>query len=381
MFRLPAVLRLIACVSALLVLSPSASFARDDSAQILSVDHFVAHRSTAPAIAGQQVQLYMRERVQAQILTHTADFNGEVVVFLHGAFDAPYQDYSWMAYLAQNGFDTFALDLTGYGYSTRPAALDDPCNVASDQRPSIAPGMVSETCTPSLTTQINTAQSEWDDLDSAVDYLRGLRHVERVSIVGWSLGGTRAGGYAALHPEKVGRLVLLAPTYDVDHPTALPPKDADAGVPVTLVSRAAVTGNWDRQVHCSNQFDPAFRDAMWSEGLQADGIEWAPDQRRVPTAPPWRWNRSTATRVQTPSLIISGELDQMSPMSVPAVMRTVYADLGTPDKVFLDMPCASHFAMWEAPHLQLFRASQEWLRDGSVDGHKEGEVRLDDNAS
>ena len=40
-----------------------------------------------------------------------------VVLFVHGAgtpaevaFDVPYQDYSWMAYLAQAGFDTFSVD-------------------------------------------------------------------------------------------------------------------------------------------------------------------------------------------------------------------------------------------------------------------------------
>ena len=29
----------------------------------------------------------------------------------------PYQDYSWMAYLAHAGFDVFSMDMTGYGRS------------------------------------------------------------------------------------------------------------------------------------------------------------------------------------------------------------------------------------------------------------------------
>ena len=40
---------------------------------------------------------------------------GQVVLFIHGAgtpaevsFDVPYQDYSWMAYLARAGFNTFS---------------------------------------------------------------------------------------------------------------------------------------------------------------------------------------------------------------------------------------------------------------------------------
>ncbi len=68
----------------------------------------------------------------------------------------------------------------------------------------------------------------------------------------------------------------------------------------------------------------------------------------------------------------------MTPASVPAVVQAAYADLGTPHKVFLSMPCTSHFALWETRHLTLFRASQEWLRDGTVNGRREGELRLED---
>ena len=56
-----------------------------------------------------------------------------MVLFVHGAgtpaevaFDVPHQDYSWMAYLAQAGFDVFSMDMTGYGRSTRPPAMNDP---------------------------------------------------------------------------------------------------------------------------------------------------------------------------------------------------------------------------------------------------------------
>ena len=63
-----------------------------------------------------------------------------VALFVHGAgtpaevaFDVPYKDYSWMAYLAQAGFDVFSMDMTGYGRSTRPAAMNDPCNLSKEQ--------------------------------------------------------------------------------------------------------------------------------------------------------------------------------------------------------------------------------------------------------
>ena len=83
-----------------------------------SRDHTVTVTSTVPAIAGQQSRLYLRERALPQVLRRGA--GDKVVLFVHGAgtpaevsFDVPYRDYSWMAYLAKSGYDTFAGDMTG----------------------------------------------------------------------------------------------------------------------------------------------------------------------------------------------------------------------------------------------------------------------------
>ena len=71
------------------------------------------------------------------------------MLFVHGAgtpaevaFDVPYQDYSWMAYLARAGFDVFSMDTTGYGRSTRPAAMNDPCNLSQEQQKTFVPGFI-----------------------------------------------------------------------------------------------------------------------------------------------------------------------------------------------------------------------------------------------
>ena len=124
----------------------------------MRVDHYVRVHSTVPAIAGQ---------------TTRASLGDRVVLFIHGsgtpaevAFDVPYQDYSWMAYLANAGFDVFPMDTTGYGRSTRPAPMTDPCNLSPEPT-----------------------------------WWRG-RWAGRVS-----------GGYTAQRPQKVRRLVILAPAY------------------------------------------------------------------------------------------------------------------------------------------------------------------------
>src|SRR5439155_25787665 len=107
----------------------------DDGARLLTIDHFVKVKSTVPAIAGQTAQIYVRERVQAGTALRGAVGADRVVLFVHGAgtpaevsFDVPYQDYSWMAYLARDGFDVFSMDTTGYGRSTPPPPMNDPGN-------------------------------------------------------------------------------------------------------------------------------------------------------------------------------------------------------------------------------------------------------------
>src|SRR5262247_732850 len=194
--------------------------AAEDSDQLLSIDHYVRVKSIVPSIAGQISQIYVRERARAATPLRNANLSDRVVLFVHGAgtpaevaFDVPYQDYSWMAYLARAGFDVFSMDTTGYGRSTRPAGMNDPCNLSQEQQ---------KTCAPSYSRNLTTIASDWNDIDAVVDYIRSLRHVERVSLVGWSLGGPRAGGYAARHPEKVQRLVLLAPAYGRTGPTEAP---------------------------------------------------------------------------------------------------------------------------------------------------------------
>ena len=143
-----------------------------------------------------------------------------MVLFVHGAgtpaevaFDVPYQDYSWMAYLAQarvrrllGGHDRLRpLDAT--------AAMNDPCNLAPTQQAAVHPASHARAVSRHVRPDLTSIASDWDDVGAAVDYIRALRRVERVSLVAWSLGGPRSGGYAAQNPQKVHRLVLLAPGY------------------------------------------------------------------------------------------------------------------------------------------------------------------------
>jgi pimeloyl-ACP methyl ester carboxylesterase len=364
-----------------LLIGALASPARaEDSGRLLSLDHYVPTRSTVPAIKGQPVQIYVRERATAATVAR-AGGGDRVVLFVHGAgtpaevaFDVRYQDYSWMAYLARAGYDVFAMDTTGYGRSTRPSAMNDACNLSPEQQAGFVPGLLPARCAPSYPYQLTTLESDWDDIGAVVDYLRNLRHVESVSLIGWSLGGPRSAGYAAKNPGKVAKLVLLAPAYN-RAASATPPALPAPGVPMNTQSRAEFDANWNRQVGCPDQYDPAAARSVWTGMLASDpvGATWGTGVRRAPVTTSWGWTTAVVAKTMTPTLMIAGVHDKQV---APERVRDFYADLGAPQKVFIDLACSSHNAMWERNHRLLFEASLEWLQKTSVHGSKAGMLRL-----
>jgi pimeloyl-ACP methyl ester carboxylesterase len=353
----------------------------DDGGRLVRIDHHVRVKSTAPSMAGQEAQIYVREVALRDVQSGRARSAG-VVLFVHGAgtpaavaFDVPYKDYSWMGYLARAGFEVFSMEMTGYGGSTRPEPMRDPCNVPKAQQTQFIPDLIKSPCAPSHAEPLTTMDSDWKDLDAVVEYLRKLRGVEKVSLVGWSQGGTRTGGYAMQHPAKVSRLVVLAPAYLRNMPAAAPnPLRAGDGA-MSTQSRQAFVANWERQVGCSDQYEPAALDAVWAAMLASDpvGAKWGPGVRRAPIVPSWGFNQASVAKLQVPYLMIAGEHDKQV---VPERVRQLYADLGAKQKVLIELACSSHNAMWEKNRLMLFKATLDWLRDGSVNGLTEGVLKL-----
>lgn len=346
--------------------------------RLLTIDHYVQVTSTVPSISGQPVKLYVRERVDANAVRRGATLGDRVVLFVHGggtpaeiAFDLGHQDYSWMAYLARAGFDVFALDFTGYGRSTRPPAMNDPCNLADQQQAALIPTRLPALCTPSYPYELTTMSSEWNDLGAVIDYVRTLRRVDRISLVAWSRGGPRAGGYAVQHPEKVQKLVLLGPRYPT--PSGPPAKLPAPGVAMNIVSREEFTTEWDSQARCPNQYDPAVRDTIWSRLVASDsvGSSWGRGVRRAPLTTLWGWDAEAAGKLRLPTLVISGAHDNRVSGG-----RELHELLGSRQKVFIDLGCAGHNAMWEKNRVLLFRASLEWLLKGTVNGRQAGVLRM-----
>ena len=146
-------------------------------------------------------------------------------------------------------------------------------------------------------------------------------------------------------------------------------------MPFNTQSHAEFTANWDRQVGCADQYDPAVSAAIWSDMLASDpvGATWGVGVRRAPNTTTWGWNAAMVGKTLTPTLMIAGAHDKQVP---PERVQQLHADLGASKKALIDLACSGHNAMWEKNHTAMFGASLEWLTKGSVNGLQEGVIRL-----
>src|SRR4030095_6083273 len=149
---------------------PAPAAAEMAAAGIVVEEHRVAARSAAD---GQSITLYLREKRAAESSGH-GSAERRVVLLAHGAsvpgsllFDVQVDarpTYSLMGHLAGSGFDVFALDYQNYGRSDRHG------------------------CGRCVTT---AAAAE--DVDAAVEYIRRMRDVRRVHLLGHSRGAEWSG--------------------------------------------------------------------------------------------------------------------------------------------------------------------------------------------
>jgi pimeloyl-ACP methyl ester carboxylesterase len=362
----------------------AAAFLPASAADIVTIDRLVSHVSTVPAAAGKPVDLFVREKVPVAVLDapNGRALAGTVLLFIHGgyspatlAFDVPYRDYSWMEFLARAGYDVFGMDMTGYGQSSRPM-MDDPCNLDPRQQPLLIPRNLKAPCQPSYPFELVSSDSETADIDRIVDFIRTLRGVDKITLVGWSGGGIRGGTYAVRHPDKVERMIVLASSnYNRKNPDEPPTVLPKPGFPTTMqVREVGERQRWLGTVKCDGQVEPGMPEMIWKLNTEADTLaaQWGPGGLRAPTRTYWGWNAASAAKIKVPVLLMVGEEDGLM-----ASNRELFEDLGSADKLFLGIACATHFVGWEKQHRVLKRASLEWLESGTLAGSRRGNYRAD----
>lgn len=364
-----------------------------EAAKIRTLDHWVEHPSTVPALAGGTMRQFVREKLPAALAAAPGGRvpEGRAVLMVHGgfwpcsvAFDCPFPDMSWMAALAGAGYDVFALDMTGHGRSAL-ALQDDPRNLAPEDRARLPAGLLSpaELAAPApYPFRLVTTDTETADLDAVVAFIRALRGVERVHLIGWSGGGIRAGTYTLRHPEKVGRLVIWASSnYRPDGADAPPARLPEPGYPCAFQTRDhGERVRWRANLRCPGQVEDAgVFEAVWRAGAEADPVGAAWGGLRGPRRSYWGWTARGAARLRgqdgrLPVLVMAGECDRLLASNIG-----LFGDIGSPHKCFLRLACASHFMMWErARHVQR-RAALEWLEHGTLEGAAAGAFRADED--
>jgi len=288
---------------------------------LLTQEHWVTGESARDKTP---LKLYVREKRPADMQAAAFAGGNRVVLLLHGAtipaslgFDPPTSTpgrYSLIDALARRGFDVFALDFQNYGRSDKHA-----CGLCVDTRAAAK------------------------DVDATVEYIRGLRGVDKVQIVGHSWGCTVAGLYATNQAGKVHRLVFFAPPLWTNPPGSKPPS-----AEFRKITRERVELD-------PKDFDSEVAEAWMKAGL---ALEQAPNgvlvdlNTRMPITDP--------TKITPPTMVIVGALDKIAPVTDPNLPGYFMA-LPNPDKQLIVIPGGTHSMHLQSQRSRLGAEIAKWF--------------------
>lgn len=309
-------------ICTILALVHATSAAAQD--RIVGVEHRVASVSAAD---GKPLNVYVWEKRLKDVDPGEFARTGKVVLLAHGAttpgrlaFDfqvpeRPELTYSLMDYLAERGFDVFAVEYQNYGRSDR------------------------HECGLCVTTQVAV-----NDINAVVDYVRSLRGVKQVYLLGYSWGTTTAGLFTMQRPHKVRRLVLYAP----------PVWKAPRGTPPTTEFQP-LTEQRGKEAFEPQATNPIVIDTFAKEygklGRGPTGVLM--DLRtRMPITDP--------RQIPVPTMIILGDLDRLTPMTQPE-LPSYFADLPNSDKQLIIVPGGGHALHMQTPRLRFFTEVAKWF--------------------
>jgi pimeloyl-ACP methyl ester carboxylesterase len=209
--------------------------------------------------------------------------DGPAVILIPGWASSAFEYRKNTPALADAGFRVVAVDLAGQGESDKPV---DRSHYA--------------------------VQSMVAHLRAVLDELA----VERASLVGQSLGGTVAMAFARESPERVGRLVLIAPVGLAPVRLAGIARAIVPPLPAALLARVGVRAWWsfglrhaygDRAKPTDRDIDEYWapsRDPRYVAGLLAfvRGVDWRPSAREV------------LAKLSMPVLVVAGTRDRLIPI-------------------------------------------------------------------
>ena len=275
------------------------------------------------------------------------------LLMVHGAtiastlWDHPIENWSWMNRLAREGFHVYALDVRGYGGSSKPAALDvtDPHNHAPYAR----------------------AADVQQDIEDAMVYIAKRHGVAQVDLLGGSWGSITCGMFASTERARhVRRLMLYAPIYDEGHTKtswwhgAVDPNDHRKVNPklgaYRWVTRESLIKRWDEEIPFADKslWRPAeVFDALFEACLKEDPASAARDPKtfRAPngtlvdlfcayTGRPV----FDASQITVPTLLVRGDHDDTS--SRIGSLK-LFDQISAQTKSYVEVGNGAHFVILE----------------------------------
>jgi len=294
------------------------------------------------------IELHLRNKHPAAQKRFSAR---RIVLFVHGAtfpssstFDVDLPGGSWMDYVAQRGYDVYALDVRGYGGSTRPAAMSEP---------------------PEANAPFAGTREAVRDIGAAVDFILRRRGATQLTLIGWSWGTTTTAAFAAEQPAKVGRLVLFAPVWL----GVQPPPYQGAYRTSTRESARAFAISGIPQPRVDEISPPANFEQWWAATLATDpeGSRQSPAVVRSPNGVLEDFARLWAAgqpayepaNIRAPTLLIVGDWDVVTP---PAMAQGLYDRLTQArERRLVRLSEGTHFLVIEKHRMRLLREVQNFL--------------------
>ncbi|MEN6555214.1 MAG: alpha/beta hydrolase [Anaerolineaceae bacterium] len=174
------------------------------------------------------------------------------------------------------------------------------------------------------------------------DLITGLG-LQKLALLGHSLGALTAAQFAAAHPELVACLILEdIPWFE---PTALPaiPQDAYSAANPAVIARLAAGSRAQALAYCAEHFPRWNENARraWAESKLRFDLEW---YQRAPQKPTdWR---EISAKFNFPTLLVSGENKLGSMISSGFALTALKC---IPRLEWARIPGAGHYVHYDAP--------------------------------
>jgi pimeloyl-ACP methyl ester carboxylesterase len=304
------------------------------------------------------IDIYVRNKRPSNLAAYTPQ---RTLLFVHGStypahtgFDLPLGGQSWMEAIASRGYDTYCLDVRGYGRSTRPAAMAE----SAQNNPPVAR-------TPDAV----------KDITAVLNMILKRRNIPKLNLLGWSWGCTLMATTAIQNPDKVARLMLYAPGWLRTTPSLLAAGPGPLGAYRTVTREQAKT-RWLNGVPEDKK--AALIPAGWFE--QWADANWATDPVGAKGNPPFirapngtvqdtqeYWSSGKTmydpAKITMPALIAIGEWDRDTPPYMAQALFPLMTN--SPGKRLVMLAEGTHHMMLENNRKALFRAVQAFLDEGA----------------